>query len=64
MEKKCENCRFWIHKIRASSLGECHGAPPTARESMQLAGIWPKTKSDDWCGVFDAKEDNQLEEDK
>ena len=57
MEERCGNCRYWMHLIPQSSLGECHGSPPTARLEAQRKAVWPKTESKDWCGQFDAKQD-------
>ena len=56
-ERNCGSCEYWIHRIRTSGLGECHGGPPTARLEAQLKAVWPKTESTDWCGQFEAKQD-------
>ena len=56
-EMNCGNCRFWVHRIPQSVLGECHGGPPTARPEAQLKGRWPKTEANDWCGQWKARAD-------
>lgn len=40
-------------------LGQCRAAPPTidARELSDANAAWPVVLSDDWCRIFDPKND-------
>jgi hypothetical protein len=56
-EERCETCRFWVPES-----AECHRhapsivvlplTPGTAAAAPKLAGAWPVTGADQWCGEW------------
>jgi hypothetical protein len=62
MSEKCETCRYFSPASLAQA--QCRkNAPTVVSFSVQTAagpgiavqGAWPTTKSDDWCGEWQAK---------
>ena len=58
--RACSTCHFWRKQaIRdESAWGQCRRMPPTlpelADDKLVIAGIWPSTKSGDWCGEWES----------
>ena len=58
--RACATCRFWrLQAIRdESDWGQCRRMPPIlpelADDKLVVAGIWPSTKSEDWCGEWES----------
>ena len=58
--RACSTCHFWRKQtIRdESDWGQCRRMPPTlpelADDKLVIAGIWPSTKSGDWCGEWES----------
>ena len=58
--RACSTCHFWRKQaIRdESDWGQCRRMPPTLPEldddKLVIAGIWPSTKSGDWCGEWES----------
>lgn len=60
---KCQLCKWWI--TTNGVVGECHRNPPRFAETERqevfaanqnsgsvLAGLWPVTRAEDWCGDY------------
>lgn len=58
-KEQCSNCRFWREYPKTLGFdgkGDCHkNAPVVAGTSESGYGCWPDTKSNDWCGEWEAK---------
>ncbi|MBQ80453.1 MAG: hypothetical protein HOD99_04165 [Planctomycetaceae bacterium] len=58
--RACSTCHFWRKQtIRdESDWGQCRRMPPIlpemADDKLVIAGIWPSTKSEDWCGEWES----------
>lgn len=54
MDRRCENCDFWVAFPQNSGLagkGRCHRFPP-----FPDGGGFPVTGPDKWCGEFKSNE--------
>ena len=59
-DQSCSLCRFWVPvwmlKLETadkhSKRGGCHRYAP---RSSALTQSWPMTKTDDWCGDYEAR---------
>ena len=64
MKLQCETCRFWTHDTM--NEGSCRRHVPAVLV-MQSGGTypataWPYTHSWDWCGEYEAREDDLNQE--
>ena len=54
---KCQNCKWWElwRKLSDTSIGACRKALPVIAPYSQQTGmgVWPETRSSDWCGCFE-----------
>lgn len=56
--ERCERCEMWnpaVDGIRKGVMGECRRDPPRldfTRKDSGNRGVFPLTRSDDWCGRF------------
>jgi hypothetical protein len=64
MEKQCDNCKFWkevVEVVDNPNMGPCRRRAPMSETTNPLSGaknlnaLWPQTKSNDWCGEWEAK---------
>ncbi len=56
---KCETCRFWDQWHVGAVDGMCRRrSPPPGMPPMDgdLAASWPITRTNDWCGEYEKKE--------
>lgn len=60
----CETCKFWEQD---KSSGWCHRYAPRARimdpteEKRPMDTLWPRTRSEEWCGEWQAKVEVEAE---
>ena len=59
---KCALCRFYFKQIDLANpgVGQCHRRSPKVvpmmgAQGMQLLGVFPPVKDEDFCGEFEAK---------
>lgn len=61
---KCENCKWW-KRIFDWGPGQCRNRSPVILlkviidQPSQIAGQWPFTEPDDFCGEFSEREPTQ-----
>ena len=48
--KVCNYCKHW-YKLQLGNEGVCYAIPPIARREDKR-GVWPKTSSIDFCGMW------------
>ena len=62
-DEKCQDCRYW-EKLDSGTgkEGECRRYAPRGTGGGLAAYTWNKTKPNDWCGDFDRKGNNTIEQ--
>lgn len=66
MEKRCDECRFWVRVLDPKDQGDCRQGPPipitvvqintlTGKAGNSIQFWFPQTKEDRWCGKFEPK---------
>ena len=62
--RECNTCRFWRKQAPRdeNDWGQCRRMPPILPEliddKLVIAGIWPSTKAEDWCGEWETSSSN------
>ena len=51
----CYSCTFWQIKKRRAREGMCKRNAPAYMDETEALGLWPWTKSTDFCGEFEAR---------
>ena len=66
IERLCENCKFsaLYENEHGDIKGWCRRHPPTVvvmggAENMHPTTRWPEINSDDWCGAYEARADEE-----
>ena len=57
MALECYSCIWWLQEKKRSQTGYCRRGAPVhpAHMDSKSTGVWPKTKSTDYCGQFEAR---------
>lgn len=65
-DRRCATCRHWLGQP-ASGTGQCRALPPAPLLALQLPhygrghgalqATWPITCTNDWCGAWQALEE-------
>jgi hypothetical protein len=73
-DDRCGDCRFWIPTNEDRYRGECRAMPPSpagrllpppvggATIESTLEGVWPITRSPQWCGQFELSNEKWKQE--
>lgn len=62
-QRACSNCKFYQVTAANLSQGECRQESPRVtimpgpRGEPMVAGAFPATKCDNWCGKFEQRQD-------
>lgn len=56
LEEMCENCKWWAG-FEEARQGNCHRFPPSIKRLSAYSFGYPPTDNNDWCGEFEAEEE-------
>ena len=66
MKRSCATCMFFDGDHGGTLMGEglCRGVPPTVLPGDEKCQtIWPTVNKDDWCGTWQAADDDKSRSD-